>query len=460
MKHSPKSQARTLLSHAEKVLIVGSTEPAIDHVAGMLALQTLLKVQKKEVHSVLPASLPEGSDFLPEVKSIQKELVDSGNLIVSLSTKNAQVADVRQEHREGVMDLVISAKNGKFSLDCVDVRPHTGNFDAIVIIGADSLEDCGEIFSKNPELFSDVPVINISVSAGNEFFGKVNLVDAAASSVCEVLADLALADETWAKTIDKNLATTLLTGILGETESFLSGSTSARSFELAAVLQELGGDQAKVIEHLFKEKTLKNLRVLSRLLNTLNVDETHRLGWTRVNQSDFELIDAKPGDIDGWIDQLLRHVNGTDFVAMFVEEEDKTTVLIRSNADAFDLSELKTLEMGQWKRVRRGVNLEFPGQSIADIQSSLLRELANFQEARLSLERGQPIEKKKCIPTPPTPPTLPLKAEEKPGEPIAPKNVPFETQGSEKNSAGKEPGEKPETKKPVEKTSPGPSWLK
>ena len=287
-------------------------------------------------------------------------------------------------------------------------------------------------------------------------------MDAAASSVCELLAEIIFENNVWKTTLDAETATMILTGIVAETESFLAQSTSARAFELAAKLQELGAAQSDVIENLYKQKTFRNLKVLGRLLNNLALDRKHQMSWTKISDSDFELIDATPDDIDGWIDQLLRHINGADFVAMFVEPREKSVVMIRLNSCEIDLSELQKLFPEKFQTVRNGVYFEFGKNSISEIQAPVLRALADLQERRLRIAPGTAIEKAELIEksddTPPRPATI----NEKKFNPRAPENVPFETTPNF-SDAHQPADEKIKTAEVTVRSSTplgNPSWLK
>lgn len=425
MQKSPKTQATGLLNSAETILIVGPHKPTLDTVCGVASMATVLKKSGKKVTAVAPDELPRTLKFLPETEVVGQAIGGADDFVISISTSNAAVKNVQATTHDGTVDLVLKT-DGTLSEKDVKFRRHVDNFDAIVVIGAESLDDCGEIFAENAELFATTPILNVAVSPAAEPFGRVNLVDASASSVCELLTEIIESDENWQKHLDKPLATVLLSGVLAATESFLAPSTSATAFEVAARLQSLGADQSDVIEHLFKQKSFANLRVLGRMLNSLQLDRDHQMAWSTLTASDFELTDTDPDDIDHWADHLLRHLNETDVMAILVEREDGTLLQLRSGNE-IDLAPLAEKFDALHESAGTGIDIHFGNKTVAEVQMDILRTIANWQEQRLRLPAGTEIKKVDltAIAMDPDQPSLPKMPAQKKETPRAPQHVPF-----------------------------------
>jgi hypothetical protein len=430
MHKSPQKQVLGLLKQAKEILLVGPTHLNSDVAAGLLALHTVLNKSGKTSIAVAPCLIPRQLQFLPNSDAISQTLGTGNDFVISIPTKSGAIKNVHATEHDGVVDLVLQTE-GTIDPSELSFRHHLERFDAIVVIGADELDDCGKLFTDHSKLFTETPIINIAVSPANEFFGRVNFVDSSASAVCELLTDLITADPDFEKHLDADLSTTLLAGILSATDSFLASNTSARSLELAAELQSRGANQSDVIESLFKQKSFANLRVLGRLLGNLQLDPTHRMAWTNLTASDFELTETTFDDLDGWSDQLIRHVNGADIVVSFVEQEGNALIQIRT-ANELPLDSLANLFEGNTENVLHGFNLLVKEKSVPEIQSHALRIIADWQEQRLHIEkidiRKITIEELK----------LPIKESDaleiKKTEPMphSPKNIPFEIPIQEK----------------------------
>ncbi len=423
MQKSPKAQAIGLLTQAKEILIVGPKKWDADAAAGVIALHTVLKKCGKTSIAIAPDEMPRQLRFLPGSDAVAQTLGSGNDFVISIATKSTTIKNVHATEHEGIVDLVLQT-DGVIDTSNIQFKQYTEHFDLIVTIGADSLEDCGKFFQEHSSLFTETPIINISASPANEFFGRVNYVDASASAICELLTDLFSSEPEFEKNITAELSTILLAGILSATDSFLAPNTSARSLEMAAELQSRGADQSEVIEHLFKQKSFANLRILGRLLGNLQLDQSHQMAWTNITSSDFELTETTFDDLDGWSGQLLRHINGTDIVVAFVEKDENALIQVRTGNE-LDISTLEQMFEGTIEKVDYGFDLLVAGKSVPEIQSHALRIVADWQEQRLRMEKTDirkttleelslpqeeilPTTNKKTVPIPKAPETLPF----------------------------------------------------
>lgn len=424
MQKTPKRQALgLLLNQSQEILIIGPQRWDADAAAGVLALNTMLKKCGKTTVAVAPEKMPRKLQFLPNADAVSQTIGSGNDFVISISTKSAKIKNLNATEHDDVVELVLQTE-GLLDPSDLAFRRHTERFDAIVIIGADTPEDCGKLYSEHSQLFAETPIINISASSANELFGRVNLVDASASSVCELLADLFEADERCQKHLDKELSTILLSGLLDATDSFLAPNTSARALELAAELQTRGANQSDVIEHLFKQKSFSNLRVLGRLLGNLQMDATHQVAWTNLTASDFELTETTFDDLDGWSDQLLRHINDTDFVIAFIENGEDSIVQFRAKNE-FDLSSLEREYRGNKESMPHGFDLRINNKSVPEVQSHVLRIAADWQERRLKIERTD-IRKVSLSAVEKSPSPVPEISKDSTPVAKAPEHIPFE----------------------------------
>jgi hypothetical protein len=381
----------TWLERTESILLVGGSTWTIDDACGEIALYYALTKAGKKVTALSPDSVPENIEFLPNTKSIGRTLAAENEFVLSIATGENEIVDMRQRVTDGRVDIIVVGKDRPFRASDVSFKKTSQSFDAIVTLGLDSLDQAGQIFSTHPELFSSTPIINLSVSLKNEYFGRFNVVDPSKSSVSEMVADLIQSSDTFSEHLDSTLATTLLTGVLSATDSFLSPLTTANSLRLASTLQTAGADQPQIIEHLFKEKTYKNLKVLGQILTNLELSDSHKIAWSYVTQSQFENLNSGPGDIDHWAEQILRHTNETDFFLLLLETEEGIKVLIRAGQDHASFNDLSTLFSGESEHLSKGLNLVFAGKNMNDTLSEMIDGMTKYQAKRLRLPEDTPL---------------------------------------------------------------------
>ncbi len=427
MEINPREQTVAFLRRAQKILLVVPQEMSGDSLCALLAWNEILGRMGKEKVSIVPQEIPKHFHFLGGAKSVRRGLDEEGDFVISLSTAKAKVERVKYTIKDDSVDILISPKSGFFSPSDVTFQQSAGKFDLILTLGADSLESLGELFEAHPQLFATTPVINISASPANQFFGKVNLVDPSKSSVCEILFELLEKNDFLLEHMDSRLATILLTGILAETETFLSSSTTAGALEAAARLQTMGAHQSEIIEHLFKMKSLATLKLWGRILGNLEMDPVHRITWSNVVKADFELAEAVPEDTDVIADQLLRYTKGVELAVLFLEGKKKTVIQIRSAIPAIQFSDLQNHLGGGGALVQGGMDFEIPKKGVAEVQFEVLRLLVQFQKKRLHIPEEIEIQKTDLSETvSPAQTSLPIETQAPAVSPTPPSEIPFD----------------------------------
>lgn len=393
MSISPHEQAVALLRRSQKVLVVAPQQAGGDLISALAATKYVLTHAGKDVIAVADLELPANYDFLGVKELIRSDLGEDGDFVISLSTEKAKVDRVKYTIKDEAVDIIISPKSGFFNADDVTFHQSAGNFDLIVVLGADSLDQLGTTFAENTQLFATAPIINVSVSATSDFFGKANVVDPVRSSVCEMLFTLFEEKQSFSQYLDETAATMLLTGIIAQTSSFQEAATSASSFEVAAHLQALGARQSDIIEHLFKKKSLATLKVWGRIFSNLELDTVHRVAWSSLAKADFELAHAQREDIGPMVDELLRHTRGAELTVLFAESKKQTHIQIRSNVPSVDMNQLQAALGGGGERVDNGLNFIIPKKSVAEIQFEFLKLLVEFQKQRLHIPAELELQK-------------------------------------------------------------------
>lgn len=391
MEISSKDQAIALIRRANKILCVTREKTEGDGICAILALQKLLSKQKKEIYSVVPHGVNKNLTFLSGVENIQTDLGENGDFVISISTKNNDVERVKYVIEDEFVDILVTPKSGNFTSSDVTFRQNVGEFDLILVLDSPNLESLGKLFENHAKLFSMVPIINISSNPANEYFGKVNLVEPQKSSTSEIIYDLISKIPTFSEFLDSDLATILLTGILSSTNSFLGNNSTAQSFEVAAQLQELGAYQSDIIENLFKKKSLQTLKIWGRILGNLQVDPVHKIAWSNVTKSDFEITESKPSDVDHIANNLLRFVQKVDLVGLLVEYPEKTLVQICSANPSISFTELQKLFGGEL--IENGLEIEIYKKRVAEIEGDFLKALLRFQKEKLGIPEAVELQK-------------------------------------------------------------------
>lgn len=459
---------QTLLESSKKILIVAPHNWHGDEITATLALQSALQSIQKEVIAVGPSEKPFTFSYL-DTQSVRDELPESQNFVISLDTTKSKTKKIKYRTTDTNVEILIIPESGSFSESDLSVRKGISDLDLIITLGVDRLEALGALFESHAQLFTSTPILNISVSQNNDFFGTLNLVDTNKSSLCEVLFELFSTSEYFNTVLSKDIATLLLTGIIDNTGRFLDPKTKKSSFHAASKLYALGADQDNIIENLFKKKKLSTLKAWGEILKNIDVDSFHRISWTSLNQTELQSTHSTPNEVLSMNDELLRYIQNVDLSVFFIEYPDSTLIQIRSNTLQISMKELNIFLGGNGILQKNGLDFQVPHKKIIEIEYDFLKLLLDFQNNRLNLDPNIPLEKVNIFHTiEPKTNHQKIESHNSPSTPVAPEVIPFELfdlQNTETESPS-EPNPKKET--PTEESTPSkpnlansnlPNWL-
>ncbi len=168
----------------------------------------------------------------------------------------------------------------------------------------------------------------------NEGYAELNVIDAGASSTCEVLCRMMDPDK-----ISRETAAALYTGIAHDTGVFQYGCTSPDTMRMAAMLMEKGIAYSHILEETFYKRTYRQNQILGKaLLESMRILDGRGV-VSVVRRKELAFFGVTPIDLDGIVSQL-RMTEGVE-VAIFLYETDNLEykVSLRSKA-VVDVSEV------------------------------------------------------------------------------------------------------------------------
>ena len=318
-------------------------------------------------------SLKDTYSFLPPPEKTLSALTGLRDFVISFGTKRNHILGVRTESTENEFRIFVTPEKGSIDPRDFSILPVSFVYDCLIIIGASDKESLGTLFEENPDVFYEVPIVNIDNRSENENFGTINIVDFTASSVSEVIASLLT--KVAPHDITETVAECLLAGITSATESFQKKNTTPKAFQVAADLMERGADQQKIIRHLFKTQPFNLLKLWGRILSNLRWDEPLRLFLSAVTTEDLMETHTAVADLPHALEKIKNHSSiGSFYLLLFPESLTTTKVLLTAHhKEALEL--VRTL----WKDLPplRGDTLEFslPDTPIAQAETDVIEKL-------------------------------------------------------------------------------------
>ena len=228
-------------------------------------------------------------------------------------------------------------------------------YGAIIVFDSGDLTYAGidELIKKQ----TNPIVINIDHHTSNIKFGQHNLVVENLSSTVEVLYNYFLVNKI---KINSDMATSLLTGLITDTDNFSNSATSKEALSMASYLINKGARFKKIHDYIIMDKNVAILQLWGTILNRLKIHEKTNIVFTYIKQADLQKYNVTEEEIGG-LSNMMNHL--TEGKAIFVFKE-KTNGNIkastRTTLENIDLSKIAQLFGGGGHKKAAGFEVTGP----------------------------------------------------------------------------------------------------
>ena len=323
---SPKEQIIDQITKSETILLCVNKNPNGDALGAAFGLYLALKRLGKKTDVVSPTAILEKYSFLPSSNLITHKLEGARDYIFTVDIKKDKLQQLRYEVQDNKLKIFITAKSGDLDEKNAALESSKFKYDLIIILGTSDLENLGDIYDNNPELFYEAPVINIDNNPSNEYFGKINLVDVAISSTSEMVYNLITGlDE---KLFNDQIATNLLAGIISKTDSFQNKNTTPKAFLAAASLITKGANKEDIIRYLYKTKSISIIKLMGIIMSTLKYNSQYKLGWSVITKNELEKTNATPENLSLVVNELANSSPEFDMMLLLYKNNGKTNGIV------------------------------------------------------------------------------------------------------------------------------------
>lgn len=327
---SINQQFKETIHSAKKILILLPQNPGNDEISAALALNIFLK--EKKIESDIAANDPlkniQKLNFLPQPEKIIDNILGARDFILSFNTKYNKITSIRTKEFKDEVRIFITPENGTIDPRDFSFIPAEFKYDLLVCIGSPDKESFGKIFEENPDIFFEVPIINIDNHSNNDNFGQINIVNIKSSSIAEMLYDLLKEDD--ASLIKNEIAKCLLTGIISATKSFQNSKTTPQALKISSELMTTGANQQEIIRHLFKTQPFNTLKLLGRIMSKLKWEDDLKMVWSIVSVEDFIQSRTEPKDLVDVLEKIQNNYeSGEIFLILYTTSAEKTKGVLK-----------------------------------------------------------------------------------------------------------------------------------
>jgi nanoRNase/pAp phosphatase (c-di-AMP/oligoRNAs hydrolase) len=337
MSLTPVQQFQELLKKTVAPLILVPAYPSRDALASAFALAIFLKNAGKGA-TLAGEHLninKEALSFLTQPENILSSITGARDFVLSFNTARNKILNVRTEKTDEELRIYLTPENGAIDPRDFSFIPAQFKFDLVIVIGASDKESLGKIYEENPDIFYEVPIVNIDNHSDNESFGQVNLVDITASSNAEILYDVL--EKAGDNLLTESVSEALLGGIISATDSFQKRNTTPKALQLASRLMDHGADQQKIIRALYKTQPLHLLKLWGRVMSQVKWNENLKLIWASVSIEDFVQARSRIEDLPQVLEKIQSNYSAAHLFMLLYWE---TTGVARGLAKATSLEAL------------------------------------------------------------------------------------------------------------------------
>ncbi len=293
------------IKKSERILINCHRGPDSDSVGSALALQEILQIMEKDVEVICPSDIPKDLIFLNEAKNIRRVNFTSFDF--------------------SGYDLFLILDSSNYSMVT------------------------GEKDSVKPGIKSIV----IDHHFSNDKFGDINLVDPDMTSTSELLYHI-FSD--WGNEITRNVAESLLTGIMGDTGAFQYQNVGQKTIRVAADLMDKGADKDKIVFNLYRSIEFKEVKMWGKFIEAMMID--NGFVWSAIPLSVYKDFGEYSSAKEDVANLFFPIVEGTKFgIAMVETSENVISASFRSRKD-FDVSVIANEVGGGGHKTAAGARIE------------------------------------------------------------------------------------------------------
>lgn len=235
----------------------------------------------------------------------------------------------------------------------------------LVVVALDT-GDAKRLGKFTNELLQLSPMVVLDHHQSHKDYGDMRWVEPTMSSTGEMVYELSMALNA-APSYDA--AVNLYVAICTDTGSFRYDSTGARTLQIAAELVAKGVKPATIAKELYDNVSHARLRLLKRVLNTMQLEEDGKLAYIHVTQQMITDSGASMDDVDGFVDypRSLQTVK----VAVFLKEkyDGQIAVSLRAKGEC-DVAEVASCFEG-------GGHRNAAGFRVSDLTISGVKEMVH-----------------------------------------------------------------------------------
>ncbi len=207
-------------------------------------------------------------------------------------------------------------------------------FDVVIVFDSGDLRYAG-VDEQIAKIRNTITLINIDHHATNEHFGDLNFVDIKASSTSEMVQRFFAINHI---TLQKEIATSLLTGFITDTDNFTNSATSSFALSSVSNLIKSGGRMVPIQNRVYKNISIPALKVWGAMLSRLSHNTELDMVYTYIRLQDINEAQIEESEIEGLANFMNMIEEGSAKIILKEIQPNKWKGSFRTTRDDIDVS--------------------------------------------------------------------------------------------------------------------------
>lgn len=240
-KASTKTQIVDSIKEASNILVTVSNNPSVDELSAALGLTIFLNKLDKHATAVASGQMPSAITFLEPDKTFESSADSLRDFIIALDKDKAD--HLRYKLDGDVVKIFITPYKTTITSEDLEFSQGDYNVELVLALNVSSSDDLDIALSAHGKILHDATVVTLAAGDSKSSLGTIDWQDKGASSVSEMVAEIIDALKSPKASLDEQISTALLTGIVASTDRFSNDLTSSRVMTIAAELMAAGANQ-------------------------------------------------------------------------------------------------------------------------------------------------------------------------------------------------------------------------
>ncbi len=255
------------LTTTQRPLILLPPSPDTDVLGAAYGLAHFLHARGAAPTLVCTDDVRTRAPFLTPPETVTTTLGGLQDFIIQFDTTHGAINDVRVTRTDTAVTIAVTPEKNFIDPRDFSFAPSQLHYDALFVCGADSVEATGLLTDDNAPILAELPTTTYTTSPTQSILSMV------------------LYDTLWHadnEAITKDVAQSLLTGIVAATDGLRSDAISADVFRAGSTLMQRGADLQTIMLALYKTVSFDFLRLWGGILDRLTLRAAGRIATAHV----------------------------------------------------------------------------------------------------------------------------------------------------------------------------------